>query len=244
MLCCWLRSKKGPDPQQTSPKMNEIMKLWRRPGLTPRNDEEGVASSWAHQQPSMQRWAWECHESPQCPAGFVLGKGFVSPRHGLCSHLPGMLCHGRTAFHLLQSPLGLPPEERVSKEPITCMWELMETAWDWKPCHWGLSRDMYGWYGGMVAAPSPSCTCGENQQRQTSWSHKAPIAIIFFLLTSKSAKGEYVQNVVLLTKFLIDLGVSVHVNEEKEEKGEPTSQRVTSKWIEREERRKPVSEKT
>lgn len=39
-------------------------------------------------QPSVQSWAWGCHESPQCTAGFVLGKGFVSPRHGLCSHPP------------------------------------------------------------------------------------------------------------------------------------------------------------
>lgn len=170
---------------------------------------------------------------------FSQGKDFFTQGMTFAAIPPRVLCHGRTASHWVRRLRALwgshTERERVSKEPIASKWELMETAWDWKTSHWRpVQRHIWMlWrHGGSTFS---LMYLQQELTKRNCWSHKAPITVIFFSLASKSAKVSMCRRWFYWHNFSLTLGSHVHVSEEKEQKGEQTSQRVTSR---REEKKK------
>lgn len=138
--------------------------------------------------------------------------------------IPPVLCHGRTAFHQVRCLRAFQGShtggERVSKEPATSMWAngnsmglknksleaCLETGMDAVEAQWQ-----------HLLPPVPVVRTNKGK-----WAEAIELQLLLSssLLTSKCAKGECVQYMVLPTQFLLDTGIHVYVSEEKEERGE------------------------
>lgn len=101
------------------------MKLCRRSGLTPWDDDQGVASSWPHDNPVCRAGHGGAMRARSAPLVLSWGKDLF-PQGMAFAVIPPVLCHGRTAFHQVRCLRAFQGShtggERVSKEPTTSMW--------------------------------------------------------------------------------------------------------------------------